>query len=480
MLSFFQRIKPSILKADTVLYLIIFIGIVLRIMFYMDNRPFWLDECALLLNIINKNNFFYNLEWAQTSPAFFLYVSKFIYSIFPDNQFAMRFLPLLFSIGSIFAFLKLTKTFLKKPAAIIIAVTMFSFILPLINYAQEFKQYSGDVLFFILILLTYPYIEQINSKKAVFLWGIFYGLMFYVSYAAFFAEFGIFATLLLYNPKQFKKIFLILVPIIYSAVMFYICTSCNCDMDFLKRFWSTGFLTEDIYYDYTIIKDFFNYLFQNWYILIIFGFSLLLTIKNDYKDRNMSLLLSPFLCVLLLSYMRIYPLHTRVCLFLCPVIIIFTLKWIDYINIKNKIIYSIILVVFTVFAIKPNIISDYKTVFKKEYLYEDIRTPLLKAIEMAEENDIFIISYYNVWLYEYTEHIIPVKNPTIVEGLDTPTESYINKLESYPSGRTYFWIESHHNHDERFDLVNEWAKQKEDYFCQSDAYNNAIIRYRLE
>ena len=127
----------------------------------------------------------------------------------------------------------------------------------------------------------------------------------------------------------------------------------------------------------------------------------------------------------------------------------------------------------------PNFISDYKTIVKKDYLNEDIRTPLLKANEMAKESDIFIISYYNVWLYEYTEHIIPVKNIVIVEGLDTKTSEYIDKLESYPHGRTYFWIEAHRNHNDRFKTVYEWAKTKDEFFYQKDRYNNAVIRYKL-
>ena len=98
---------------------------------------------------------------------------------------------------------------------------------------------------------------------------------------------------------------------------------------------------------------------------------------------------------------------------------------------------------------------------------------------MAKENDIFIISYYNVWLYEYNKLTIPIKNPVIVEDFETPTEEYINQLESYPKGRTYFWIESHHNYNERVDLVYEWAKDKEEFFCQKDNYNNTVIRYRL-
>lgn len=479
MLNFFQKIKPAVLRADIILYLIIFIGIFLRITFYLYNRPFWLDECALLLNLIYKNNYFYNLDWAQTTPAFFLYISKFIYNFFPNNEYALRFLPLVFSIGSIFLFVKLSKTYLKKPVTILIAVAIFSLMPTLIYYGQEFKQYSGDVLFFILLLLTYPYIEKINSKKEMFFWGIIYSLMFYVSYSAFFAEFSIFATLLILNPKQFKKIFLILLPVIYSAVMFYICYSSLCYIDFLKIFWNSGFLSYDLGRDFLIFKHFFEYLFQNWFILIIFGFSLIISIKNDYKDKNMWLLLFTIICTLILSYLKLYPLHSRVSLFLCPVIIIYTVKWIDYLNIKNKIIYSVIMGLFIIFALYPIIRFDYDTIYKKEYLHEDIRTPLIKATEMAKENDIFIISYYNVWLYEYNKLTIPIKNPVIVEDFETPTEEYINQLESYPKGRTYFWIESHHNYNERVDLVYEWAKDKEEFFCQKDNYNNTVIRYRL-
>lgn len=471
--------KPSILRADLILYAIIFIGIILRIYFYLYNRPFWLDECALLLNLVQKNNYFYNLEWVQTAPAFFLYISRFIYSIFPDNTFALRFLPLFCSISSIFFFVKLSKTYLKKPIAILIATVLFSVMAPLIYYGQEFKPYSADVLLFMLILLTYPYLEQINSKKSILLWGIFYSLMFYVSYASFFAEFGLFATLLLFNPKQFKKIVFILIPIIISAAIFYICFL-SFDLDFLKAYWTIGFLSSDIDNDIWVIINFFVYLFQNWFILIIFLASLLYTIKKDYKNKDMCLFLFPILCIIPLSFLKLYPLHSRVCLFLAPVIIIFIVKWIDFLNIKSKILYSVILIIFAVITTYPSISIDYKTLYKKQFiLYNDIRTPLIKAKEMAKEDDIFIISFYNEWLYEYNKLFVPIKNPVIVERDDIETNEYIKQLESYPKNKTYFWIESHHNHEDRVNAVYEWAKTKDEFFCQKDSFNNTVIRYRL-
>ena len=88
------------------------------------------------------------------APPLFLACVKFLISVFGKSDIVFRFLPFLSSILSVFVFYKLSKTFLKSKAAIILANFLFAVNFSLIFYGSEFKQYSTDVLVFNIIKIN--------------------------------------------------------------------------------------------------------------------------------------------------------------------------------------------------------------------------------------------------------------------------------------------------------------------------------------
>lgn len=479
--TFIEKIKTKKFLYWFFLYSVIVLGIILRVVFYLYDKPFWLDECKLALNVINSNNYFIPLADDQASPALFLYVSKIFYWLSPDKELGLRFLPLVFSVTSIFVFIKFAKKYLQKPETLLFAVLLFSFAYPLIYYAQDFKQYSGDVLFFLLILYSYYFLEKINSKRMMVIGAVLYSLLFYMSYASFFAEFGIFMTLLLFNPKQFRKLLYMFIPIVLSAIAFYICYKNVISIDMLISFWDTGFLTTDINSDFLLFKNIFKYSFANWIPFIIFGVSLLCAVVKDSKNKNMYPILLSLLSAMLLSYLKIYPIHSRVSLFLIPVFIIFLVKWIDFFNLKNKYIYFAALGVFVFYIMNPIIIKDYNKIFKRNFEnFEDISTPLKTAVKMAKKDDIFIIAERNNALYNYYKQDFIIKNPVITERIIISEDEYIENLKSYTKGKVYYLIFAHNKHkDKRFKNIYKWAKKQKNFYCKKDRYNNAVIRFEL-
>ena len=85
------------------IFLIILTGLFLRIYFYSIERPLWNDEAALALNITERKSLglLLPLNFNQVAPFMFLLISKLIGASFNYSELALRFFPLLCSIGAI-------------------------------------------------------------------------------------------------------------------------------------------------------------------------------------------------------------------------------------------------------------------------------------------------------------------------------------------------------------------------------------------
>lgn len=102
--------------------IIIFAGIVLRIMMFAYNESFWFDEALLGSSIVNKNCFelFGTLDFIQVAPPLFCIASKFLLNIsnavgnFAYQDLVLRIIPLIFSVLSLPLFSAVAQKFFKK------------------------------------------------------------------------------------------------------------------------------------------------------------------------------------------------------------------------------------------------------------------------------------------------------------------------------------------------------------------------------
>ena len=459
--------------------IIILLGILLRILLFAEIRPFWIDECMLALNIIYNNDYFHMLYCDQAAPAFFMYISKFISHLPPDNflEIKLRIFPFICSVLSIFVFYKFSANFLKKTYTIILATALMSFLYRLIQYSQEFKQYSCDVLVFMLVLYSYFLLEKTQNKYLIIALAIGYSLIVYISFPAVFALCAVFMTLLIFNRQQFKRVFYILIPIFISIVIFYINYKISITSPFLKKYWIQGFFSLDFISNKKVIEHLSKYLFNSQIPVLFFALGLITAIKNEFKNKNIFLLLSTLFIVCSAAFLYIYPLAERVALYLCPIIIIFMVKFIDYINIKNKILYVCLLTIITFFTLYSTFERDYDYVIQKKYYDENLITPLSLAMKMAKPEDIFIISQGNKWIYVYLRRYINVKNTVIIEPRFDDENVRLKYLQKYPKGHVYYLVSAHGK--KKINSVRKWAKKKKDFYYFNDGKENVLIRFRL-
>jgi hypothetical protein len=140
--AFFQ----TRLTSETWTWLLVALGVLLRVMEYADDRPLYRDEVSLLKNLVGfaPLDFQTMLTESQLAPPGFLAVERLMVHLPLPLKPAARLVPLLCALAAIFLMRAVARRYLT-PRAAPIAVGLFALNDWLLYYAAEIKQYSGDV-----------------------------------------------------------------------------------------------------------------------------------------------------------------------------------------------------------------------------------------------------------------------------------------------------------------------------------------------
>ena len=121
-------------------------GACFRVAYYLTDRFYWMDEASLANNVdlLMPGEFFGPLRNQQLAPPDFLVAEWVAGALFGHNRMAMRLVPLLCGIASLFLFLGVARRCLR-PRAVFPAMMMFACSDDLIYFSSEMKQYSSDL-----------------------------------------------------------------------------------------------------------------------------------------------------------------------------------------------------------------------------------------------------------------------------------------------------------------------------------------------
>jgi hypothetical protein len=133
------------LTSRAMLVLLVLLGAALRIYQYAADRSLWLDEAALAHNIIQRGfgRLAAPLDFAQLAPLGFLWLEKCAVLLFGSSEYALRLLPLLASLAALVLFALVARRILPgiaTPFALFLVATAPQ----LIYFASETKQYAFD------------------------------------------------------------------------------------------------------------------------------------------------------------------------------------------------------------------------------------------------------------------------------------------------------------------------------------------------
>ena len=100
------------------LALLLVIGAVLRAAPFLLDRSLWLDEAKLALNVLERSpaQLFGPLDYGQAAPVGFLLLEKQAVAAFGEGERALRLVPLLAGVASLWLFFVVARRWLS-PAA---------------------------------------------------------------------------------------------------------------------------------------------------------------------------------------------------------------------------------------------------------------------------------------------------------------------------------------------------------------------------
>lgn len=317
---------------------IILAGMALRISMYIQNRSLFIDEACLSSQLIDRpySGLFENLKY-QYAPPFFACGEKLMTDILGPNEYALRLIPLLAALLSLVLFYRLCRHFIEDQF-IVLPLFLFSFGMPILQYATEVKQYSTDVLITLALLLLairWP-LARLDVKKGVF-WALLGVFVVWFSMPGVFILFGVgmYYLLQLYRAKDWSKVRMIIAPIACWLLSFgsyyFLIIREDIGLDKLEDYHARFFLPllpgswAEVLQIKNILLSFFQTAIGATAIAIVFGIltSLLAIVHLWRKDFSKVLLFSlPILAAMFSSGLQLYSLIPRLILFFIPILLL--------------------------------------------------------------------------------------------------------------------------------------------------------------
>ena len=342
------RSKTNINNLALLCVLLAGIGILLRD--FLALRSFWLDEAALALNFARSfRELAEPLGGGQLAPILFLFFVKALTLVFGAKDYVMRIVPLLFGIGSItFFYLILKKIF--DGFSSILALSIYVLSERIINYSTEFKQYSAEIFFPLLLFYIFIKIREnrLDIKKSVLLMitGVI-ALWFSSTTIVVLPALALILLVETLNKKRKKEIINFIVIVVFwlasmsALYLFYRLN--NSAVLAMNNYWQSAFMPifpknlQEFLWLPISIRDFFVFVYKidanlfsadypivkNILFLVLFLFSITCSIKYFKKLYYLIIFTAAlFIFSILLSALRIYPFYERTVLFIAPFIII--------------------------------------------------------------------------------------------------------------------------------------------------------------
>lgn len=402
-------------------WVIICVGIVLRLVRYLDCPSLWFDENRIALALFSRplSEFIPpNPDMFITMPFGFVLIEKFAVNTFGNSEYALKLLPLLSGIVSLFLFYYVAKNYIK-PKAVPIALGLFAILDPMVYFSSDLKPYSSDVA---ITLLLYAVAIYIQSKKLTALrivyWGAVGAVVVWISHpsALVLAGIGITLAISCLVRKEWARVkrmlFVFSFWFLSFLAVFFMC---------IRPLLASFDLTNQ--YQYFMKEKAFMPLPPmslpdiQWYLDVLFrildnpaGFTLSGIAALAFlvgctsivlkQKKNFFILISPVLITLLASSFYKYTFADRTILFLVPLLLLFVAEGAEYVREKTSRNGSIIgITLIGLLFLHPLAWSTYHVI--KPISREEIKPVLSYVKDNWQEGDIIYVYYMSQFAFNY-------------------------------------------------------------------------------
>jgi len=397
---------------------VLFISAFLCILLFVQDRSLLLDSLNVARNIGERSfvALINPLNYEQSAPLLFLWISKLITSFLGISQYTLRILPLIAGISSLFLFTQISKKLLRSPFYIL-ALFWFGTHQLVTRYSTEYKQYMVDVFATLLIIWVVLKIKEINKEN---LWKLTLGgvILIWLSMPSMFVLISAMIYLALVQHQRKKPISPILLSTIIIGISFlvnyWIMLSPTIGSEHMQNFHNGFFLQGNIFNLDSVSHDFGLIVGQARMLVGKSGLaigavllSIIISIVISVKQKNyeLILILLPIVGAFAASLLAKYSILERLMLFSLPLSILLVMVGVEYVYRKAsmqkayfpKVVLGIITLGLLVGFYEK---QSFKYIFEP-FEHEDNRSSLLYISDHPEKGREIICSQHALPAYDY-------------------------------------------------------------------------------
>ena len=323
-------------------WLIIALGLILRVDQYLLNRSLWLDEAFIAVNFLDQSliqllqppldySHYMNISLG------FLAMGKLSVTLFGNSDLILRLFPFVCGVASLWLFYQMAKAYVS-PKAVPLALLFFAISDSLIYYASEMKQYSSDVTIAILLFLLVAYVlKQSLTISKILLLALVGTLAVWFSHSSAFilAAIGGYLIVCYGFERQWKSMFTIaIISLMWlcSFLAMYLMTTgggineATPITEYHLQVWNSWDAFMPSPFSMTGLK----WIYHNYFEMFDYPGSLGLTsvagvvfiigciAMLGHQKQSLLLLTLPIVITVLVSFFYRYPFQGRMILFLLP------------------------------------------------------------------------------------------------------------------------------------------------------------------
>ncbi|RAK69853.1 glycosyltransferase family 39 protein [Hymenobacter edaphi] len=351
------------------LYLVLAVGIALRLVHFFYSRSFVTDELYLGVNLIRKGYWALVTEpfaYQQKAPIGYLWAVKTVALVFGYGEKSLRLVSLLAGIGSLLVLVPVARYFLK-PWTVVVAVAIMAFSSACVFHSIEAKQYATELFTAVVAVWLYTRYRARTDVASLLAWGLLGSALLWFSFSLIFVLAGIGLGLSLHAVarRQWRTLFLYAIPfglwVVSFGAQYLLITSKYHESGWLIDYFdrmdqafmpmppsvaSAKWLAHKLYltllHPLSLMLDLdgnldalnrhpLRYVFKmGWLHLICLAVG---AVYFARKDRlNFAVLLLPMLLAVAASAVKVYPFHERFTLFLLPALLIVISLGVEYLQ----------------------------------------------------------------------------------------------------------------------------------------------------
>jgi 4-amino-4-deoxy-L-arabinose transferase-like glycosyltransferase len=362
-------------------YIVIALGVILRIVVYLQNRSLIIDEANIARNLFERGftTLLQPLSYEQYAPPLFLYIEELATLLGGFSEYILRFYPLLSGIAVLLLLYQVLKDYAEDNAvwyALILLATGPIYL----RYSTEVKQYMPDAmvaLALILFALRRNILTMPATRFALF-WAVAGSIAIWLSMPAVFMLFtiGLYYCYILWQANALQKISPLAIAGILWAAQFawyyFAVLQDQATSGYLQNFHKEYFLYflptngDALMHNWEIVvMKVLGNAAGHWALSIIFHLACIIAGLVYLLRRHTAkaiLLVVPVLLMLLAAALQRYSLIPRLTLFAMPLLLVLIAAGLSRLFLMSRKWMSVVYIVLAIICINNfNAVGDVAT-----------------------------------------------------------------------------------------------------------------------